>query len=458
MKLRNRITSFTIEAKQRMNKSDRSQSSKQNTSQWISIWTALFLTISLLTTNIHVNAATSVASPSPSLHIDGQQIRYTRVAPVMQQQTTLVPLRATLEAMGAKLVQVSGKMITASIHGKRVQASGSLTMVDGVTYVPVRTFAELTGHTVTWNSAQRIITLSSGTTTAERPTGSNTSPSGNALAGSETNTSTGRGFLWEVKHGDNTVYLVGSMHIADKSFYPLRKEYEEAFQQADVLGVEVDISKVTEADQQLSLKLGMYEDGSKLQDHIAPETYAKLGKVLEQNGMKPDALDAFKPWFAELTLATLDAAKSGYEATEGIDLHFLQKAAERKLPVTELETFDSQMKMISGFSEELQEKNLNTAIDQMGKSQQETLKAMAEMWKSGNDEQLLELTNSMGIEPEYKKAMLTDRNIHMVDKIDGYLQQGDGKTYFIVIGAGHYLGQDGIVQLLQNKGYTVERK
>ncbi len=456
MKRRNLISIFNLDAKQKVNQSSASQSSKPNMSKWISVWTALFLTLSLLTTNIHANAATSSMS-SPSLHIDGQQIRYSKSAPIMQQQTTLVPLRATLEAMGAKLEQVSGKTMIASMDGKRVQASGSLTVVEGVTYVPVRTFAELTGHTVSWNSAKRIVVLSSGTATAERPTGS-PSQSGNTPAASETNASTGRGFLWEVKQGDNKVYLVGSMHIADQSFYPLRKEYEEAFKQSDVLGVEVDISKVTEADQQLSLKLGMYDDGSKLQDHIAPETYARLGKVLKENGMEPNALDTFKPWFAELTLATLEATKSGYEATEGIDLHFLQKAAERKLPVVELETFDSQMKMISGFSEELQEKNLNTAIDNIGQSQTQALKDMAEMWKSGNDAQLLELTNSMGTEPEYRKAMLTDRNIQMVDKINGYLQQGDGKTYFIVIGAGHFLGEDGIVQLLQNKGYTVERK
>ena len=68
---------------------------------------------------------------------------------------------------------------------------------------------------------------------------------------------------------------------------------------------------------------------------------------------------------------------------------------------------------------------------------------MAEMWKTGNDEQLLELTNTFSTDEEYNKAMLVDRNIGMVDKIDGYLKNGKGEEYFIVVGATHYLGITG---------------
>ncbi|WP_322923541.1 TraB/GumN family protein [Paenibacillus campi] len=136
----------------------------------------------------------------------------------------------------------------------------------------------------------------------------------------------------------------------------------------------------------------------------------------------------------------------------------LQQASQRKLPVIELETFDSQL---NGFSSELQEKNLNTALDTLegvGKNPSSSIAEMAEIWKSGNDEQLLELTNSMNTDPEYQKAQLTDRNIGMANKIDSYLQHGGGKNHFIVVGVAHYLGEDGIVKLLQHKGYTVVRK
>ncbi|WP_225999808.1 TraB/GumN family protein [Paenibacillus sp. BJ-4] len=76
----------------------------------------------------------------------------------------------------------------------------------------------------------------------------------------------------------------------------------------------------------------------------------------------------------------------------------------------------------------------------------------------GNDEQLLKLTNSFSDDEKYNQAMLIDQNIGMADKIDGYLKNGKNEEYFIVVGAAHYLGEIGIVKLLEDKGYTVELK
>ncbi|HER2167769.1 TPA: TraB/GumN family protein, partial [Streptococcus pyogenes] len=91
---------------------------------------------------------------------------------------------------------------------------------------------DATGYEVRWDAAARTVLLvSKGAETETVQTG-------------------GRGFMWEVESNGNTVYLVGSMHIADESFYPLRKEFEEAFAEADYLGVEIDISKAADEAQQ----------------------------------------------------------------------------------------------------------------------------------------------------------------------------------------------------------------
>ena len=56
-----------------------------------------------------------------------------------------------------------------------------------------------------------------------------------------------RAFFWKVSTVEGgqdaaTVYLMGSIHFADKSFYPLRKEIEQAFDQSDYLVVELDVN------------------------------------------------------------------------------------------------------------------------------------------------------------------------------------------------------------------------
>lgn len=402
-------------------------------------WKRMLLSVLISAGIIAGSSPAMAASPQPVVKVDNQNITFAGAAPIIDHGTTYVPLRSTLEAIDAELTNVADDTIYAVVDGKTITLKSKLKRINGVTYAPIRVIGDAVGYEVHWDAKTRTILLVTKVTESA-------------------STSSSRGFMWEVVNGGNTVYLVGSMHIADDSFYPLRSEFEEAFAEADYLGVEIDLSKaVDEAQQKLITDMGTYQDGTTLKDHISSETYSKLGDILKKNGVEPNALDAFKPWVAETTLSSLKTMKAGYEADAGIDLYFIQKAINRKIPVLELESYESQLGMFNGFSKELQESNLNQTLDNFDVLD-DSVKQMAEMWKTGNDVQLLELTNSFSSDEEYNKAMLIDRNIGMADKIDGYLKNGKNEEYFIVVGAAHYLGEHGIIKLLQDKGYTVVRK
>lgn len=402
-------------------------------------WKRMLLSLTI-SVGLLASAVPAMAAPQEtSVKVNDQTVEYTVGAPMNNKGTTLVPLRSTLEAMDVKLTTATDDTITAVVDGKTITLKSKLTRINGVTYAPIRIVGDAAGYEVNWDAKTRTVLLVS--------------------KGAETAVQTGgRGFMWEVESNGNTVYLVGSMHIADDSFYPLSEKFEEAFAEADYLGVEIDISKAAdEAQQKLILDLGSYQDGTTLKDHVSSETYTKLGDILKKNGLEPNALDAFKPWVAESTLASLKSTTVGYEASAGVDLYFIQKAIESKLPIIELESYESQLGMFNDFSKELQEETLKATLDNFDVLD-DSVNQMAEMWKTGNDEQLLELTNSFSDNEEYNKAMLIDRNIGMADKIDGYLKSDKKEEYFIVVGAAHYLGEHGIVKLLEDKGYTVERK
>lgn len=453
----------------------------------------LVLAAGLLTT-----AAPTMAGAAQPLivKVNDHKVEYrTGGAPTVQKQTTLVPLRSTLKAMGIQLVSASKDSITVIVDGKSLKIKSKPTQIKGVTYVPIRTFGELPGYAVSWNAKSRTIQLTSSASapTADEPASSPAAESTATPADSSTTstdktaasplpttpapaaaspstapaappTQTGaRGFMWEVKNNGNTVYLVGSMHVADASFYPLRQEYEQAFAEADSLSVEVDITRESTEDfQKHVLETGMYHDGSNLRNHISSYTYEKLGRILEANDMKSGALDRFKPWVAEMIVSSFATDDSGYDSELGIDLHFIKKAAERDIPVIGLESEESQLRMLNNFSDELQEKLLYGTLasfdDKRNQDSDATTRAMAEMWKTGDEKALMEVTNSTVVEPEYHKAILVDRNIGMANKIDGYLKSSSNQQYFVVVGAAHYLGDDGIIKLLEKKGYTVTRK
>lgn len=401
---------------------------------WKRVLLSITISVGLMTT-----AVPAMAAPQQSaVKVGDQIVNYAGGSPVFDQGTTYVPLKTTLEAMNAKLTDAEDGTIHAVVDGKKITLVSKLKRINGVTYAPVRVVGDAAGYEVRWDAKTRTILL--------------------ITKGAETAKTGGRGFMWEVENNGTTVYLVGSIHIGEDSFYPLRPEFETAFKDADYLGVEIDLSKsADDAHTKLIMNMGMYQDGTTLKDHVSSETYAKVGKILEDNGMKANALDAYKPWVVESSISTLKSMKAGYQADAGVDLYFIKKAIERKIPVMELESYESQLSMFNGLSKELQEKNLNKTMDSVGVLQDD-IKKMGEMWKTGNDDQLLELTNSLATDPEYNKALLIDRNVKMAEKIDGYLKSGKKEEYFIVVGAAHYLGEHGIVKLLQDKGYTVVRK
>ncbi|MCM3782503.1 TraB/GumN family protein [Neobacillus mesonae] len=396
--------------------------------KWNASLFALLLSVCMLLVPVLPAAA---AVPNTDIEVNGDEIDFTSKQPVIEKGTAYAPEEDFLKALNASLVETDAKdSITVLVNGEEVSLTAQSKTINGTVYVPVRIVSEQMGYKVGWDAASRTIILSTG----------------------------GKGFLWEVNHEGKTVYLVGSMHIADESFYPLDPSFEKAFAESEYLGVEVDISKPQdEAMQEMTLNLGMYQDGTTLKDHISSDAYEQIGEILTENGLEPDALDEFKPWMVENTLSTLKSLQSGYQGEIGIDLHFLEKAAERNIPVIELETYESQLRMLSGFSDELQNANLQAVIENYDVVD-DSVDQLAKMWKQGDDAVLLEITQSMTENEEYYKAMLVDRNIGMADKIEGYLTGDEDGDYFIVVGALHYLGEDGIVKLLQDKGFTVTRK
>jgi hypothetical protein len=89
------------------------------------------------------------------------------------------------------------------------------------------------------------------------------------------------------------------------------------------------------------------------------------------------------------------------------------------------------------------------------------LSKMFNEWKTGERKTLEKLSNKYVKKyPElkiYYKKLLTDRNINMAKKLDEMLKTNKN-SYFVVVGGGHLVGKDGIIELLQKKGYKVTQE
>jgi uncharacterized protein YbaP (TraB family) len=266
-----------------------------------------------------------------------------------------------------------------------------------------------------------------------------------------------KSFLWKVQSKTNTVYLLGSIHYLKKEMYPLDEKIEKAFEQSEILVVEADVSNIKKEDIQKLMENAFYTENDTLQKHLSAETYGLVKKKLEELGASLEVANKYQPWFLGLNLVSLEALKLGFDPNYGIDRYFLEKAAERK-KIFELESLEYQFKLFSALSEKDQGSFLLYVVKDIKVLEQE-LDKLVKAWTTG-DEKRIELIMTKSIKedkrlaPIYEKLVI-ERNKKMVSKIEEYLKEKE--TFFVVVGAGHLIGNQGIIELLKGKGFLPEQ-
>ena len=268
-----------------------------------------------------------------------------------------------------------------------------------------------------------------------------------------------KAFVWEVTAGSNTVYLMGSIHFADSSFYPLRKEIEQAFDRSSHLVVELDVNTIQpEEYKQILQEKGSYKNGKTIEGVLSEETWLQLRQRLKKLNVNYDAIKSYKPGILVLTLSAIQVVQMGFDPGLGIDVYFLQKAAEQAdKQIVELETLQQQLDLFIDIPDgELLLKESLYSLDES----ESVMSDMVRYWKRGDEKKMNKLLfeETVNEYPAFSKiydSLFYERNRQMTIKIDEMLkQQGD---YFVVVGSGHLIGEKGIVSSLKEKGYTVKR-
>jgi uncharacterized protein YbaP (TraB family) len=265
---------------------------------------------------------------------------------------------------------------------------------------------------------------------------------------------TKKAMFWKVSSPTSVTWLLGSVHLGSKDMYPLAKEIEDAFESSAAVLVEADARKIDMAKVQSAvLAKGLYQPPDSLWEHISPDTRAKLEKFCEKYEFPCPNLAQLKPWVVSLTISTIPMLKAGMDPKLGIDMYFLEKSDKKR--VVEIESADWQIDLISGFPDDLQDKFLAAAAEE-GADMKDTVQRLRDAWSSGDTDRLDAITRESTKTPEkITRAILYDRNPHMADVAEQFLK-GKEPT-FLIVGAAHMVGKEGIVAILQKRGYKVEQ-
>jgi uncharacterized protein len=281
-------------------------------------------------------------------------------------------------------------------------------------------------------------------------------------AAAETSSGTQRHLFWKVTGPQGVVYLFGTIHIGKADFYPLPQLIEDDFRRADTLVEEVNLDDPDEITyvKQWVTEHGSYPAGDLVTNHLSDITRSHLAGYLKKSPQLEAVVARMRPWLISVLITTeLESKRLGLDPSKGLDKHFLSEAREQQKPIEALESVGSQLKLFSSLPPELEDELLLSSLVDAEKSN-ELLDAVIEAWQSGDAEALQAVTNrTLNDYPQIKtimKKLVDDRNDAMTAKIEQFLDTS--KTYFIAIGAGHLIGDHGIVSQLRAKQLTVEQQ
>lgn len=262
--------------------------------------------------------------------------------------------------------------------------------------------------------------------------------------------------VWKITSGENTVYLGGTVHLLRPSDYPLPEEYEQAYQESAVLVFETDISSMNDLSIQAeTLKQLTYTDGQSLDTVLNDEAYNALSEYIATIGIPMAMIEQFKPGMIISMLQLLEFQKIGF-TPQGVDAYFNIRAMGDAKTLEELESLEEQI----GFLAAMGEGNENEFILLSLSDLDETAEVMEDMifaWRTGDNEKLSEMfvADMLNEAPELYESLLRGRNLNWIPQIDKMLADED--VEFVLVGAAHLVGNDGLLELLKARGYKVSQ-
>lgn len=283
-----------------------------------------------------------------------------------------------------------------------------------------------------------------------------------------------QGLLYRVTKGENTLYVLGSIHIGNEEMLPFGGHILDAMEQSDLMVFECDTKSPEAVKATVSM---MYQKaGTRTQDIVSPETWEAVSQACEKISYPLTAFAAMKPWAIVSTLTVYMTAEllgipdiqSAMEL--GVEEQVYKQLEGIQKPVLYLESVEEQLGVMDGFSPELQEYLLKTTCDSVLQPSEvsasdATVAMWPEWWKNGDEKAFAqayradyEQEQQTALLEEYHDGLVTRRNIMMAERLDEMMKQHNGQTAFATIGLLHLvLEEDSVLTHLKGMGYTVER-
>ena len=246
-------------------------------------------------------------------------------------------------------------------------------------------------------------------------------------------------------------YLYGTMHTSDARILRQGDKALPYLEQTKQYAMELDPK---ESFNIAMLEKVMMGKGYSLKKMIPEREYKLIDSLVKKStGVSLALFDNISPVFIS---AIVEADGSGLQkSTTGesfLDTYLSEKAAKKKKKVVGIETVDEQIGALNVLSYQEQADLLVDAVHDLEKGA-DTGGDMVKYYLEQNLDSIAEMDATADMPPKLYRALVTDRNKRMAERIGDMAQK---QSTFAAVGALHLPGNEGVITLLREKGYTVE--
>lgn len=262
-------------------------------------------------------------------------------------------------------------------------------------------------------------------------------------------------FLYDVEKEGRCSWLLGTIHLGFGFDEVLTAGARDRFQKAREVVTETD---VTNADPARLMNAALLPEGKSLRTMLGEPTWSALVEKLGPM-VPPPMLDRLEPWMPATILGLTEIQEALKEERPDAESHMMdaelmQIAQQQKLPLAFLETVDEQIAIFEGIPQKEQIDELTRALTE---GQIDVGRSMVDAFASGDEQALTHAlfdAERMSETPGFYEAVLFARNQRWLGRLEEHFAQGKA---FVAVGAGHLLGERGIISALRARGYRVTR-
>ncbi len=259
--------------------------------------------------------------------------------------------------------------------------------------------------------------------------------------------------LWKIEGQDiETSYLFGTIHMIDKDEYFFTPEMQAAFDASKALALEFDIESAMDLTSQMGLlQRAFMRNDTTLSDLLSKADYDQVKRHFDEMGIPIFLFERVKPMFLTIFASEDMLGGGGMEDIKSYELELSAMAKSREMPIEGLETMEYQLSIFDSIPYRAQAEMLVASIQPDVEASQ-SIDTMVYYYKQQNLKKLDALINEDATTKKYRRVLLDNRNKNWIPVIEKLMQQ---RPVFVAVGAGHLSGSLGVIQLLQDQGYSV---